>query len=434
MQHARQWLTQSLAKTWRGEQANSEGGIMALYALRELTRQSFQPLSAMVQTAQHHVNFWGDFVNWLPGVRETGAALDMFTRLTRHYDRPSFGIDTVMVRGKQVGVTETVLIEQPFCRLLRFQKDVAAPGKQVLLVAPLSGHYATLLRPTVQALLPAYDVHVTDWADARQVPLQAGPFDLGTYVDYLKQFLRHLGPDTHVIAVCQPGVPLLCAVAQMAEDGEQARPRSMTLIAAPIDTRVSPTAVNRFAHQHALSWFETHVIERVPGTYPGRGRRVYPGFLQLAGFVCMNASRHADAHLDYYRHLVDGNLAEAARHRQFYDEYNAVLDVPAEYYLETIQKVFLEHHLGQGCMAVGGRRVYPEAITGTALLTIEGSEDDITGRGQTEAAHVLCSGIAHAQRARMVVDGVGHYGTFAGREFRRTILPGIIEFVHRCDA
>ncbi|WP_455285615.1 polyhydroxyalkanoate depolymerase [Cupriavidus necator] len=406
---------------------------MALYALRELTRQSFEPLSAMVDTARHHVNFWGDFVAWLPGVRETGAALDMFTRLTRHYDRPSFGIDAVMVRGQRVAVTETVLVEQPFCRLLRFHKEMADPGKRVLLVAPLSGHYATLLRPTVQALLPEYDVHITDWADARQVPRDAGHFDLGAYVDYLKTFLRQLGADTHVIAVCQPGVPLLCAIAQMAEDGEKAQPRSMTLIAAPIDTRVSPTAVNQFAQQHSLSWFESHVIERVPARYPGRGRRVYPGFLQLAGFVCMNASRHADAHLDYFRHLVDGNLGEAARHRQFYDEYNAVLDVPAEYYLETIQKVFLEHHLGRGCMEVAGRRVYPEAITDVALLTIEGSEDDITGRGQTEAAHALCTGLTGGQRARMVVDGVGHYGTFAGQGFRRTILPGITEFIGRCD-
>jgi len=404
---------------------------MALYALRELTRQSFEPFGAMVETARHAVNFWGGSVAWLPGVRETGAALDLFNRLTKDYGKPGFAIDHVLVNGERVAVTETVLIDEPFCRLLHFNKNMTAPGPRVLLVAPLSGHYATLLRPTVEALLPEHDVYITDWADARFVPLDAGHFDLGGYVAYLKKFIRHLGAGTHVVAVCQPGVPVLCAVAQMAEDGEKAQPGSMTLIAAPIDTRASPTAVNEFAQRHSLPWFEANVIEQVPAGYAGKGRRVYPGFLQLAGFVSMNASRHAGAHLDYFRHLVDGDLGEAARHRKFYDEYNAVLDVPAEYYLETIQKVFLEHHLGRGCMEVGDRRVYPEAITDVALLTIEGSEDDITGRGQTGAAHALCTGLADSQRAHMVIDGVGHYGTFAGQAFQRSILPGITQFIQR---
>jgi poly(3-hydroxybutyrate) depolymerase len=404
---------------------------MALYALREFARQSFEPVGALVEAARHAVNFWGPSVALLPGMRETGAALDLFTRLTKAYGKPSFAIDTVMVRGHRVAVTETVVTEEPFCRLLHFNKDVSCPGERVLLVAPLSGHYATLLRPTVEALLPEHDVYITDWTDARFVSLDAGHFDLGCYVEYLKKFMRYLGAGAHVVAVCQPGVPVLCAIAQMAEDGEKAQPRSMTLIAAPIDTRVSPTGVNRFAQKYSLPWFEANVIERVPAGYPGSGRRVYPGFLQLAGFVSMNASRHADAHLDYYRHLVDGDLGEAERHRKFYDEYNAVLDVPAEYYLETIQKVFLEHHLGRGCMEVDGRRVCTEAISNVALLTIEGSEDDITGRGQTEAAHALCAGLPGKQRAHMVADGVGHYGTFAGQGFQRFILPGITQFIRR---
>lgn len=405
---------------------------MALYALRELTLQSVGPLGAMIEAGQRAVDFWGESIAWLPGMREAGAALDLFTRLTRSYGKPRFAIDEVIVCGQQVPVTETVLIEAPFCRLLHFRKDMPSPGPRVLLVAPLSGHYATLLRPTVEALLPGHDVYITDWADARLVPLDAGGFDLGNYVDYLKQFMRYLGAGTHIVAVCQPGVPVLCAAAQMAEDNEHAQPCSMTLIAAPIDTRVSPTAVNRFAQKYPLPWFESNVIERVPDSYPGRGRKVYPGFLQLAGFVSMNVARHAGAHLDYYRHLVDGRQHEAARHRQFYDEYNAVLDVPAEYYLETIRKVFLEHHLCRGCMEVGQRRVCPEAITNVSLLTIEGSEDDITGRGQTEAAHALCTGIANDRRAHLVVDGVGHYGTFAGQGFRQSILPAISQFIQRC--
>nr|WP_232431266.1 polyhydroxyalkanoate depolymerase [Cupriavidus sp. UYPR2.512] len=410
-----------------------EAGIaMALYALRELTLQSLGPLGAMIEAGYRAVNFWGESVAWLPGLREADAALELFTRLTKAYGKPRFEIDEVFVRGQRVAVTETVLIEEPFCRLLHFRKDMSSPGPRVLLVAPLSGHYSTLLRPTVEALLPGHDVYITDWADARLVPLNAGHFDLGGYVDYLKKFLRYLGAGTHIVAVCQPGVPVLCAVAQMAEDNEQMQPRSMTLIAAPIDTRVSPTAVDQFAQQYSLAWFEANVIERVPAGYPGNGRRVYPGFLQLAGFVSMNVAQHAGAHLDFYRHLVDGRQSEAARHRKFYDEYNAVLDVPAEYYLETIQKVFLEHHLCRGCMEVGQRRVYPEAIRNVSLLTIEGSDDDITGRGQTEAAHALCAGLAADRKEHLVVDGVGHYGTFAGQRFRQSILPAMTQFIQRC--
>lgn len=405
---------------------------MALYALREFTLQSVGPFGAMIEAGQRAVDFWGESIAWLPGMREAGAALDLFTRLTKAYGKPGFGIGEVIACGQRVAVTETVLIEAPFCRLLHFRKDTPCPGPRVLLVAPLSGHYATLLRPTVEALLPEHDVYITDWADARLVPLDAGNFDLGGYVDYLKAFMRYLGAGTHVVAVCQPGVPVLCAVAQMAEDNEHAQPRSMTLVAAPIDTRLSPTAVNRFAQKYSLPWFESNVIERVPASYPGRGRRVYPGFLQLAGFVSMNVARHAGAHLDYYCHLVDGRQHEAARHRQFYDEYNAVLDVPAEYYLETIQKVFLEHHLCRGCMEIGQRRVYPEAIANVSLLTIEGGDDDITGRGQTEAAHALCTGLADARKAHLVVDGVGHYGTFAGQGFRQSILPAMTQFIQRC--
>jgi poly(3-hydroxybutyrate) depolymerase len=285
------------------------------------------------------------------------------------------------------------------------------------------------LRPTVDALLPEHDVYITDWTDARQVPLEAGRFDLSSYVEYLKEFLRYLGPDTHVVAVCQPAVPLLCAIAHMAEDGEFEQPRSMTLLAGPVDTRKRPTAVNRFAQAHTLRWFESHVIERVPPPYPGNGRLVYPGFLQLACFVSMNVWRHVEAHLDLFQNLVKDNKDKVARHDTFYQEYSAVLDMPAEYYLETIQKVFREHHLPYGRMEVAGRPVRPEAITKVALLTIEGRRDDITGQGQTKAAHALCKGIPAQRRRHVIVDGAGHYGMFSGRKFRESILPTIVRFV-----
>ncbi|WP_310319871.1 polyhydroxyalkanoate depolymerase [Paraburkholderia terricola] len=397
--------------------------------MRELALRTVQPLQFMAETNHRTLNFWGDFTGWIPGLREADAALESFSRLARNYRKPRFDLGDVIVSGQRVAVTETVVADRPFCRLLHFRKDLPQRGSQVLLVAPLSGHYATLLRPTVEALLPGHDVFITDWADARQVPLDAGRFDLGTYVEYLKEFMRYLGPDTHVIAVCQPAVPVLCAVAHLAEDNERAQPRTMTLIAGPIDTRVNPTGVNRFARDRTLAWFESHVIEQVPPSYPGMGRRVYPGFLQLAGFVSMNMQRHIDAHVEFYCNLVKGNQDKAEFHRKFYDEYNAVLDMPAEYYLETIEKVFCEHHLSRGCMEAAGRPVHPGAIEKVALLTVEGGLDDITGCGQTEAAHSLCTGIPAERRSHIIAECTGHYGTFAGRKFKEIILPALEQFI-----
>jgi poly(3-hydroxybutyrate) depolymerase len=301
----------------------------------------------------------------------------------------------------------------------------------VLLVAPLSGHFATLLRDTVRALLPDHEIYVTDWTDAKMVPIADGAFHLDDYVDYVREFIRHLGPAVHVISVCQPTVPVLAAVSLMAADGDPVAPRTMTMMGGPIDARRSPTAVTNLALKHPISWFDRRLIERVPAKYPGFMRRVYPGFLQHAGFVAMNPDRHADAHWDYYLHLVAGDGESADAHRRFYDEYNAVLDMPAEYYLDTIRAVFQEFALANGTMRVRGAPVRPEAIDRTALLTIEGALDDISGNGQTEAAHALCAGIPAKRREHYLVPNVGHYGIFSGRKWRETIAPRIREFIRR---
>ena len=327
-------------------------------------------------------------------------------------------------------VEERVAVEKPFCRLLHFRRLAVRSDPVVLVVAPLSGHFATLLRDTVRALLPAHDVYLTDWTDAKLVPLALGPFHLDDYVDYVREFIRFLGRDVHVISVCQPTVPVLAAISLMAQAGERA-PRTMVMMGGPIDPRRSPTAVNNLATRKPLSWFDRTLIHPVPVKYPGAMRRVYPGFLQHLGFVAMNPARHADAHWDYYDHLVQGDGEGADAHRRFYDEHNAVLDMPAEYYLDTIRRVFQEHHLPRGRFCVRDELVRPQAIRDTALLTIEGELDDISGNGQTEAAHALCTGIPAKRREHYLVPRVGHYGIFSGRRWRETICPRIRDFVRR---
>jgi poly(3-hydroxybutyrate) depolymerase len=301
----------------------------------------------------------------------------------------------------------------------------------VLLVAPLSGHHATLLRDTVRTLLPDQDVYVTDWVDARMVSLFHGPFHLDDYVDYVREFIAFLGPDVHVVSVCQPTVPVLAAIALMAEADAPVKPRTMIMMGGPIDARRSPTAVNNLATRKPLSWFKGNVIDRVPAKYPGAMRQVYPGFLQHLGFVAMNPTRHADAHSDFYNHLVKGDGESAEAHRRFYDEYNAVLDMPAEYYLDTIKTVFQEFSLPKGRMFVREQLVRPQAISKTALLTIEGELDDISGNGQTESAHGLCISIPAKKREHYLAPNVGHYGIFSGRRFRETLYPRIRDFIRR---
>ncbi|MEN8196554.1 MAG: polyhydroxyalkanoate depolymerase [Pseudomonadota bacterium] len=331
--------------------------------------------------------------------------------------------------GKPVGVTETIALQKDFCALRHFARATTRQDPRVLLVAPLSGHFATLLRGTVKTLLPDHDVYVTDWADAGMVPVEKGQFSLDDYTGYIVDFLRFLGPDTHVIAVCQPSVPVLAAVALMAEDKHADSPRSMTLMGGPIDTRNNPTKVNQFATTRTIDWFRKTVISTVPFGYPGAGRQVYPGFLQLTGFMSMNMDRHLGAHLRHFHHLIRGDGDSAAGHRRFYDEYMSVMDLPGQFYLQTVKTVFQDHALPKGEMMSGGRRVDPAAITKTALMTVEGELDDISAVGQTRAAQDLCVNIPVARRTHLEQQGVGHYGIFNGRRWRDLIYPKVRDFI-----
>jgi poly(3-hydroxybutyrate) depolymerase len=400
-----------------------------LYALHEMQHAILAPWNVMAKV--NHEIFSHPFspLSYVPGSRRIAASNELFHRITKRYEKPEFGLTRTVIDGADVAVTERVALAKPFCRLLHFERAVERYDPRVLLVAPLSGHFATLLRDTVRALLPNHDVYITDWMDAKMVPVAEGPWHLDDYVDYVREFIRFLGPELNVISVCQPTVPVLAAISLMAADDEPVKPRTMIMMGGPIDTRRSPTQVNNLATTKPVSWFERTLIHSVPMRYPGFMRRVYPGFLQHMGFVAMNPDRHADAHRDYYNHLVQGDGSSAQSHRKFYDEYNAVLDMPAEYYLDTIRTVFKEHRLPNGTWDVRGQRVTPAAITRTALLTIEGELDDISGFGQTEAAHQLCKGIPVDNREHFRVPRVGHYGIFSGRKWREVIAPRIGEFI-----
>lgn len=359
------------------------------------------------------------------------AAWDVFDSLTRRYAKPVFGIPEVVREGHTHALREEVVQTRPFCQLRHFKREGVAPGAdpRILLLAPMSGHYATLLRDTVAALAPNHEVYVTDWTDARNVPLLEGSFTLEDYISYLIEFIRLLGPDTHLIAVCQPGPAALAATALLAAEDDPCQPATLTLMGSPIDTRLSPTEPNRLATQRPLSWFEQHVIMQVPFPNPGFMRRVYPGFLQLGGFMSMNLDRHMAAYRKHFNHLVVGDGDSVAAHRKFYDEYLAVMDLPAEYYLETLKVVFQEHHLPRGLMQYRGQTVEPARIRQTGLLTIEGELDDISGIGQTQAAHALCSGLPAAMHEDHVQPGVGHYGVFNGSRWRAEIAPRIQGFI-----
>jgi poly(3-hydroxybutyrate) depolymerase len=343
--------------------------------------------------------------------------------------RPDWGIDSAVVRGEVTEVEVRPVLETPFATLQRFAKPAVSGQPRVLLVGPMSGHFATLLRPTVRTLLADHDVYVIDWHNARDISVAEGRFGLGEYVDHVLSALRHLGPDTHVLAVCQPAPLVLAAVAILAAAGDVAQPSSLTLIAGPIDTRINPSRINTTAERRPLSFYERFLTPTVPPRYAGAGRKVYPGVAQLAAFMSMNGRRHMNAHVKRYRALVAGDAVAAARIGDFYDEYGAVMDVPAEFYLETLQRVFLEHHLPRGMFTWRGQVVDPSAIEETALLTIEGTEDDMCPPGQTEAAHRLCSGIPQARRRHHVQEGVGHYGVFAGSRWENDIYPVVRGFI-----
>ena len=402
-----------------------------LYTLHEMSHAALAPWQIWASMNANMFSHPFSPLSYSPLSRKIAAGSELFVRVTQRYHKPQFGIDETRIGGKALAVSETVVLDKPFCRLLQFKRDTRRADPKVLLVAPLSGHHATLLRDTVRTLLPDHEVYITDWVDARMVSLFHGPFHLDDYVDYVREFISFLGPEVHVVSVCQPTVPVLAAIALMAEEDALVKPRTMIMMGGPIDARRSPTAVNNLATQKPLSWFIGNVIHRVPAKYPGAMRRVYPGFLQHAGFVAMNPARHADAHSDFYNHLVAGDGESAEAHRRFYDEYNAVLDMPAEYYLDTIKTVFQEFSLPKGRMFVRERLVRPQAISKTALLTIEGELDDISGNGQTEAAHALCTSIPAKMREHYLAPDVGHYGIFSGRRFREMLYPRIRAFIRR---
>ncbi|WP_309086308.1 polyhydroxyalkanoate depolymerase [Chelativorans sp.] len=364
--------------------------------------------------------------------RSIAAAAEMFERTTRRYGKPEFGLHSTTVDGKVVRVREEVVWSRPFCRLVHFGRELPAgrgPEPKILIVAPMSGHYATLLRGTVEAMLPHADIYITDWIDARMVPLSHGRFDLDDYIEYLIDMFRLIGPGANVMAVCQPSVPVLAAVALMEARGDENLPSAMILMGGPIDTRRNPTAVNRLAKEHGLEWFRDNVIMQVPWPNPGFMRQVYPGFLQLSGFMSMNLDRHISAHKEFFMHLVKGDGEPAEKHREFYDEYLAVMDLTAEFYLQTVDTVFIRHALPKGEMTHRGEPVDPAAIRTVALLTIEGENDDISGVGQTQAAHDLCINIPSSRRSHYLQPSVGHYGVFNGSRFRSQIVPRITRFI-----
>ncbi len=404
-----------------------------LYDLHELQRSFLAPLAAFSGTSSQLFSHPYSPLAYTPVSRQLAAAYELVHRLGKDYEKPAWGLSHTEVQGRTVAVTERVQIAKPFCNLIHFSRDFpqADQDPKILLVAPLSGHHATLLRDTVRALLPEHSVYVTDWVDARMVPQSAGPFHLDDYVLYIQEFIRALGPDVHVMSVCQPTVPVLAAVSLMASQQDPALPRSLIMMGGPIDTRQSPTQVNRLATTKPYSWFENNLIHRVPSRYPGAGRPVYPGFLQHTGFIAMNPDRHMHSHYDFYQHLIKGDDDDAEAHRRFYDEYNAVLDMPAEFYLDTIRIVFQEQQLPKGQWRVRGDLVRPQDIHGVALFTIEGELDDISGLGQTHAAQGLCSGIAAELKQQFTAPRCGHYGIFSGSRWRTQICPKIKEFVRQ---
>jgi poly(3-hydroxybutyrate) depolymerase len=407
-------------------------GVLMFYQLYEMNHAAVQPFRAYADAVKL---FYTNPLNPLSHThwgRSVAATAELFERTTRRYGKPSFGLVETIVDWKTVPVTEKIVWSRPFCDLIHFERAVPArrlPDPKLLIVAPMSGHYATLLRGTVEAMMPHADVYITDWTDARMVPVSEGRFDLDDYIDYVIDVLHALGPDTHVMAVCQPSVPVLAAAAIMEARGDRHAPSTMTLMGGPIDTRRNPTAVNILAEEKGVDWFRENAIMQVPWPVPGFTRDVYPGFLQLSGFMSMNLDRHITAHKDFFMHLVKNDGDSAEKHRDFYDEYLAVMDLTAEFYLQTVDTVFVRHALPKGEMTHRGVPVDPAAIRNVALLTIEGENDDISGIGQTRAAHDLCVNIPADMRAHYMQPAVGHYGVFNGSRFRAEIVPRIADFI-----
>ncbi len=404
------------------------------YHLYEMNHAAMAPLRASAELMRQACNNSMNPLSNTAFGRSLDAGFEVFERLTRRYGKPTFGLSSTTVDERSVAVEEEITFSKPFCNLVHFKRDLPAGRKadpKILLVAPMSGHYATLLRGTVEALLPSADIYITDWADARVVPVTEGGFDLDDYITYIIDILHHMGEGVHVVAVCQPSVPVLAAVSLMEANGDTFAPASMTLMGGPIDTRINPTAVNELAKGKSIDWFRDNVVMQVPWPQPGFGRNVYPGFLQLSGFMSMNLDRHMTAHKDFYLNLVKNDGDSAEKHREFYDEYLAVMDLTSEFYLQTVERVFIEHALPKGTMIHRGVPVDPASITRVALLTVEGENDDISGLGQTKAAHDLCRDIPADKRDHYMQPDVGHYGVFNGSRFRRDIVPRMLAFMHK---
>lgn len=405
---------------------------LPLYMWYEATHALLGPARALAGSTKLFYNNPVNPLSHSPFGRGVAAACEMFERTTRRYGKPEFGYGSVNVNGVQTEIVEDVLLSKPFCNLVNFRKMSAGrPLNQpkILMVAPMSGHYATLLRGTVETFLPTHDVYITDWVDARTVPLSTGRFDLDDYIDYVIDMIRLLGPDLHLMAVCQPSVPVIAAIARMEAEGDPATPLSLTLMGGPIDTRESPTKVNLLAQDRGTEWFKRHCIVKVPLPNPGFMRDVYPGFLQLSGFMAMNIDRHIEAHGEMFSHLVHGDGDSAEKHRDFYDEYLAVMDLTAEFYLQTVDTVFVRHALPNGEMMHRDQPVDLTAIKRCALMTVEGENDDISGVGQTRAAHKLCVNIPESRRVHWLQPKVGHYGVFNGSRFRAEVAPRIADFM-----
>jgi poly(3-hydroxybutyrate) depolymerase len=403
-----------------------------LYLAYQAHNDLIEPAKTMARQSLEMLGAWGVQSN-VPVVRNLSAAYELIARAGLTHARPDYAIPAVTVGNREVEITEVPVLTLPFGTLLRFKKDIDIEQPRVLVVAPLSGHFATLLRNTVRTLLPDHDVYITDWHNARDVPLDAGAFGFDDYVDYLIKFMETLGTGAHLVAVCQPCVQALAAVAIMAADGNPAQPASMTLMAGPIDTRVNPTKVNKLATSKPMSWFERNLIARVPWKYPGSGRQVYPGFVQLTAFVSMNVNRHYNAHQELYEHLRNGEHEKAQTIKAFYDEYFAVLDLAAEFYLETVSWVFQESRLPRGELTFRGQPVDLKAIRKTAMLTVEGERDDICALGQTAAAHDLCTSLRPHMKRHHMQAGVGHYGVFSGRKWDGQIYPIVRNLILASD-
>lgn len=405
-----------------------------LYHLYDMQHAAMRPMRFWAEAAQH--TFQNPLVplSYTKLGRAVAAGAELMERTTRRFAKPSFGLKDTNVQGQTVAITERIVTATPFCNLLNFAKPEGTPRQpRVLLVAPMSGHHATLLRGTVEALIQDHDVFITDWIDARLVPGAKGRFDLDDYIETVAGLVRFLGERTHIVAVCQPAVPVMAAVSLMAAANEPVQARSMTLMGGPIDPMANPTTPVKLAVERPLKWFERSVITTVPVYYPGAFRRVYPGFIQLSGFMSMNLDRHIGEHIGLFRHLVRGDGDSAEQHRRFYDEYLSVMDLPAEFYLQTIETVFQKHALPNGTWVSRGRKVDPAAITKTAVMTVEGELDDISAPGQTIAAQRLCSSLPDSMRKTHFQKGVGHYGIFNGRRWRESILPEIRSFIQSHD-